>query len=71
MIEYRRSIEGINREIKLRQSALRKRKSWYLHPVVSSCYTMTSFYIVGYRKMKEIEKLKKIRQDLVLCIDML
>lgn len=68
---YQRSIEGINREILCRENRIRQRKQWYLDPVgmAEHSFTMAGFYFEGYRIMKEIERLKKIREDLVLCID--
>lgn len=69
------SIEGIQKEIRLREVRLNHRRAWYLDPVrftrnhpTNQSYDMYGFYIVGYRILQEIKRLKEILCDLVICL---
>ena len=64
-----KSIEGINREIERRETRLRHRKAWYQGTLRSEqSFTLTGFYVEGYRIMQEIKRLKIIRCELAELI---
>lgn len=60
------SLSGIDHEIRTRKIALRHRKSWYLRPTKSDIgYSIKGFYFEGHRIMKEIQKLQRIKRDML------